>query len=74
MSKIKDWLIYEQQKEYEMYIGYEYWLFENNIQVLKENDINEMEEELKNPSTLSNFIISNIPFNNANYNNSLVGA
>ncbi len=74
MSKIKDWLIHEQQKEYERYIGYEEWLFENKIQVLKENDINEMEEELKNPSTLSNFIISNIPFNNANYNNSLVGA
>lgn len=29
------------------YIGYEEWLFENKIQVLKENDINEMEEELK---------------------------
>lgn len=70
MSKIKDYLIHQQEQEHEMYIGYEEWLYENKIQELKQSDINEMEDNLRNPSTSRNFIISNTnskTVNNPNY-------
>ena len=70
MSKIKDYLIHQQEQEYEMYIGYEEWLYENTTQELKQSDINEMEEESNNPSTSRNFIVSNLNqkvVNNPNY-------
>lgn len=74
MSKIKDWLIRQQQKEYEIYIGYEDRLFENKIQMIKENDINKKKDDVEKVSTVRNFVVTNIPFNNANYNSSLVEA
>lgn len=67
MSRIKESLLIQEEKEYEMYIGYEEYLYENKILELKESDINEMEEELDNPSTVSNFIVSKTPLNNSNY-------
>lgn len=59
MSKFKDYLLKQKDKEYELYLGYEEYLYENKIQNLSENDINEMEEGFTKSSTSSNFIVSN---------------
>ncbi len=48
MSKIKDALLMQKEQEFEMYISYQEWQYEN--QQLSEQDINKMEEELENLS------------------------
>jgi len=53
MSKIKDALLMQEQKEFEIDLGYEEWLYDQN-QELSESDINKMEEELENPSPSNN--------------------
>ena len=68
MSKIKDALLMQEQKEFEIDFGYEEWLYENKVQQLSVSDVNKMEEELVNPSTVSNHILSEVALNNANYN------
>jgi len=68
MSKIKDALLMQEQKEFEIDFGYEEWLYENKVQQLSLSDVNKMEEDLNKPSTVSNHILSEVALNNANYN------
>lgn len=72
MSKIKEALLREQDNLMEYYIGFYEWLDKYQPQGLSEKEINNMEEELANPSTSSNVIVSNCTsnkvINNTNYN------
>lgn len=65
MSKIKDALLMQKDKEFEIDFGYEEWLYEN--QGVNESDINKMEEDLSKSSTQNNNILSDGALNNVTY-------
>ena len=68
MCKIKD---QEQRKKdnlndyYDLFYG---WLDNLKLNELSETDINKMEKDSKEPSTVSNQILSNLSLNNFDFN------
>lgn len=68
MCKIKD---QEQRKKdnlndyYDLFYG---WLDKLKLNELSEKDINKMEKDSKEPSTVSNQILSNLSLNNFDFN------
>ena len=68
MCKIKD---QEQRKKdnlndyYDLFYG---WLDNLKLNELSESDINKMEKDSKEPSTVSNQILSNLSLNNFDFN------
>lgn len=68
MSKIKNALLMQEQKEFEIDFGYEEWLYENEIQLLSVSNINKMESDLVKPLPQCNPILSEVALNNVNYN------
>ncbi len=62
MGKVKDKLTQQQDKEFELDLGYEEWL-KDNFKEPREDEINRMERRLDKP-----FFLSTKPLNNETYN------
>lgn len=66
MPKLSEHYLQVQEQEFELELSYQEWL-RDNVTEPSEDELNEMEEEFSNSSTLSNRIITHKPLNNKHY-------
>jgi len=67
MGKVKDKLIQQQDKEFELDLSYQEWLRDNFNQP-SEDEINMMEQDCNKSNPINNQIIATKPLNNQTYN------
>lgn len=68
MCKIKDKLLQEQENLNEYYDLFYSWLDNLKLNELSEKDINKIEEDSKEPSTVCKLILSDLALNNFDFN------
>ena len=68
MCKIKDQLLQEQENLNECYDLFYQWLDNLKLNELSEKDINKIEEDSKEPSTVCKLILSDLALNNFDFN------
>ena len=66
MSKIKEELQRIQDNEFEQYVSFMEWVCDQKPEV--RNDVNEAEEDSKEPSTKGSIIVHQNALNNPDYN------
>ena len=67
MSKVKEQMMHEQEREFELELSYQEWL-RDNIAEPTSDELDEMEHDFtKKPHFVRNRIITQRPLNNTNY-------
>lgn len=70
MSKLKEQILKDQEVKMEYYSNFMDFIYDNLVSnELSEKDINKMEEDSKEPSTVSDLILSQKALNNIYFNN-----